>query len=104
MHELSPGDANRDVNFDQQDVLQVLVQGSKYLTGQTATWGEGDWDGAPGGYPGEPPEGNGLFDQGDIIAALQAGVYLTGPYAAIARGGAEGDRSEQPKSYRAQSP
>ena len=93
MRELSPGDANRDFAFDQDDIVQVLVQGSKYLTGQAATWGEGDWDGAPGGYPGEPPTGDGLFDQQDIIAALQAGVYLTGPYGALstATGGFDGD-------------
>jgi hypothetical protein len=32
-----------------------------------------------------------LFDQLDIIAALNAGVYLTGPYAAVVAGGVEGD-------------
>ena len=62
-----------------------------YLTGQPATWGEGDWDGAPGGEPGSPPLGNGRFDQLDIIAALSAGKYLTGPYAAIRAGGSQGD-------------
>ncbi len=55
------------------------------------TWGEGDWNGAPGGEPGNPPAGNGLFDQLDIIAALGAGAYLTGPYAAIATGGDAND-------------
>ena len=47
----------------------------------------GDWDGAPGGSRGDSPAGNGLFDQLDIIAALGAGTYLTGPYAAINEGG-----------------
>ena len=64
---------------------------SKYLTQQPATWGEGDWNGAPGGRPGEPPEGDGLFDQLDIIAAQRAGLYLQGPYAAIRSGGSLGD-------------
>jgi hypothetical protein len=74
---LNPGDANQDLVFDQFDLIQVL-QAGKYLTGQSATWGEGDWDGAPGGSPGQPPSGDGLFDQRDIMAALQAAVYLRG--------------------------
>ena len=32
-----------------------------------------------------------FFDQLDIISALAPGHYLTGPYAAIAKGGAAGD-------------
>ena len=51
--------------------------------GQPATWGDGDWNGGPGGYPGEPPGGDGLFDQQDIVAALQTGKYLSGAYVAI---------------------
>jgi hypothetical protein len=71
----------------------VRVQAAaKYLTGQAATWGEGDWNGAPGGKQGEPRPGNGFFDQLDIIAALRPGHYLTGPYAAISAGGQAGDR------------
>jgi len=71
----------------------VKVQiAAKYLTGLAATWGDGDWDGAPGGEQGIPPAGNGLFDQLDIIAALGPGHYLTGPYGALAPGaGVEGD-------------
>ena len=57
------------------------VDAGKYLTGQPATWGQGDWNGAPGGSPSDPPAGNGLFDQTDIIAALAGGHYMTGPYA-----------------------
>ena len=64
VNELLPGDANHDFSFDQLDIVQVQ-QADKYLTGQPATWGEGDWNGGPGGYPGEPPAGNGLFDQKD---------------------------------------
>ena len=71
------------MEFNQLDLVQVQIA-AKYLTGNPATWGEGDWNGAPGGAPGSPPPGNGLFDQIDIIAALGANVYLTGPYAAIA--------------------
>jgi hypothetical protein len=36
---------------------------------------------------GSPPQGDGLFDQRDIIAALAPNHYLTGPYAAIGSGG-----------------
>jgi hypothetical protein len=80
--QLWAGDADQDFKFDQLDIVKVQIAG-KYLTGQSATWGEGDWDGAPGGSPGNPPAGNGLFDQVDIIAALTPAHYLTGPYRAI---------------------
>jgi hypothetical protein len=79
---LQAGDANQDLRFDGADLAQVLAA-AKYLTGQTATWGEGDWNGAPGGGSGNPPAGNGLFDQFDVVAALQGGVYLAGPYQAL---------------------
>ena len=69
------GDADQDLDFDQLDLVQVQVAG-KYLTGRDATWGEGDWNKAP------RMQGDGVFDQNDIVAALQANVYLTGPYAA----------------------
>jgi hypothetical protein len=87
---LQPGDADQDFDFDQLDLVKVQIAG-KYLTGAAATWGEGDWNGAPGGSQGNPPAGNGFFDQLDIIAALNANVYLTGPYAAIADGGVADD-------------
>jgi hypothetical protein len=79
-----------DLKFDQIDLVQVQI-GAKYLSGQAATWGQGDWDGAPGGGVGDPPTGDGLFDQVDIIAALSGGFYLTGPYAALAGPGQLGD-------------
>jgi hypothetical protein len=83
---LNAGDANRDLVFDQYDLVHVL-QAGKYLTSGPATWGDGDWDGAPGGSPGSPPTGNGRFDQADIVAALASGRYVTGPYApALAMG------------------
>ena len=87
---LKPGDADQDLDFDQLDLVRVQIAG-KYLTGQAATWGEGDWNGAPGGSVGAPPPGDGVFDQKDFVAALAAGIYLTGPYAAIAMGGTAGD-------------
>ena len=87
---LLAGDADQDLDFDQLDLTSVLDAG-KYVTGQPATWGEGDWNGAPGGEPGSPPEGNQLFDELDIIAALLGGSYLTGPYAAVGLGGSLGD-------------
>ena len=87
---LQPGDADQDLDFDQMDLIRVQ-QAAKFLTGQAATWGEGDWDGAPGGEPGNPPTGDGLFDQIDVIAALGAGKYLTGSYAAVQARGTIGD-------------
>jgi hypothetical protein len=87
---LQAGDADQDFKFDQLDLVKVQVA-AKYLTGNAATWGEGDWNGAPGGSVGNPPAGNGFFDQLDIIAALNADIYLKGPYAAIQPGGSTGD-------------
>jgi hypothetical protein len=84
--QLQAGDADRDFDFDQLDLVQVQISG-KYLTRQPATWGEGDWNGAPGGTQQAPPAGDAVFDQLDIIAALAAGTYLTGPYAALTPGG-----------------
>ena len=43
---LQAGDADMDCDFDQLDLVQVQVA-AKYLTGEPATWGEGDWDAAP---------------------------------------------------------
>ena len=88
--QLQAGDANMDMEFNQLDLVQVQIA-AKYLSGADATWGDGDWDGAPGGSPGNPPAGNGKFDQLDIIAALGAGKYLTGPYGAISPSGVAGD-------------
>ena len=89
--QLQAGDADQDLDFDQFDLIKVQVA-AKYLTGQAATWGEGDWDAAPGGKVGAPPTGDGQFSQLDIIAALNNGFYLTGPYAALSPGGGgEGD-------------
>jgi hypothetical protein len=79
---LLAGDADQDLDFDQLDLVQVQVA-AKYLTGQAATWGEGDWNGAPGGSPGNPPPGDGVFDQLDIIAALGENIYLMGKYGAV---------------------
>ena len=84
--DLRPGDADQDLDFDQLDLVQVQVA-AKYLTGQAATWGEGDWNGEPIGKPGNPTAGDGLFNQFDIIAAQQAAAYLQGPYSAIQTGG-----------------
>ncbi len=87
---LQAGDADLDLDFDQFDLIKVQ-QAAKYLTGSAATWGEGDWNGAPGGSQASPPPGNGFFDQLDIVAALGAGKYLTGPYAAIGGNGNPND-------------
>lgn len=79
---LQAGDADQDMDFDQFDLVRVQ-QAAKYMTGQSATWGEGDWDGAPGGKPGSPPPGNGQFDQFDIVAALTPAHYLQGQFPAL---------------------
>lgn len=79
---LQPGDANQDGYFDASDIIEVL-QAGKYLTGEPVTWGEGDWDSAPGGASGDPPAGNGTFDQLDLIAAMVANLYSTGAYADV---------------------
>ena len=96
--ELQAGDADQDLDFDQLDIVKVSVA-AKYLTGQAATWGDGDWDGAPGGSPGSPPVGNGFFDQGDIVASLQHGLYLAGPYGALASGGGNRDDDQTSLVY-----
>ena len=89
--QLAAGDADQDLDFDQLDLVKVQIA-AKYLTGTPATWGEGDWNGAPGGSQGSPPAGDGQFDQLDIISALGPAHYLTGPYAALAPGpGVDGD-------------
>jgi hypothetical protein len=82
---LQAGDADMDCAFDQLDLVQVQVA-AKYLTGEAATWGEGDWNGAPGGSVADrvPPPGDGEFNQLDIIAALNGNIYLTGSYCAEA--------------------
>ncbi len=80
---LQAGDADQDLDFDQLDLVRVQI-GAKYLTGQAATWGQGDWNGAPGGSQGSPPLGDGLFNQQDIIAAQLGNKYLMGKYAALA--------------------
>lgn len=88
--QLQAGDANQDLQFDQLDLVKVQIA-AKYLTGRAATWGEGDWNAAPGGTVGNPPPGDQRFDQLDIIAALAPGHYLAGPYAAVAPNGRTGD-------------
>jgi hypothetical protein len=87
---LQAGDANADLQFDQLDIVQVLQRG-RYLTGQPATWGDGDWNGAPGGAPNRPPIGDGVFDQRDIVASLGNDLFKKGPYDAIKPQGNAGD-------------
>jgi hypothetical protein len=86
--ELQAGDADQDLDFDQLDLVKVQI-GGKYLTGQPATWGEGDWNAAPGGSQGNPPQGDGFFNQLDIIAAQLGNWYLRGTYGAMAAGGTQ---------------
>jgi predicted dienelactone hydrolase len=88
--QLQAGDADQDLDFDQFDLIKVQ-QAGKYLSGTRATWGEGDWNAAPGGGPGFPPAGDRRFNQLDIVAAQQGALYLTGTYAAVPTGGQAGD-------------
>ncbi len=46
---------------------------------EPATFEQGDWN------------GDGIFDQDDIIAALQTGNYLQGPYASLAKSDRDAD-------------
>ena len=55
---LRPGDANVDGLVNQLDIVQVQQCG-RYLSGLPTNWTCGDWD------------GNGLFDQLDIVMLLQ---------------------------------
>ena len=87
---LQPGDADQDLDFDQADLIRVFG-GGKYVSGLDATWGEGDWNGAPAGSPGHPPKGDSRFNQLDVIAAFSGELYLSGPYAAIRSGGTQSD-------------
>ena len=90
---LQAGDADQDLDFDQEDIVRV-VQAGRYLTGEAANWAEGDWNGAPGGIPGHPPVGDGVFDQLDIIAALTNGSYMvsdTRRFAGLAPSGEPND-------------
>ncbi len=87
---LQAGDADQDFDFDQFDLVKVQ-QAGKYLSGRRASWGEGDWNGAPGGGVGFPKLGDRRFDQLDIVAAQQAALYLTGSYGAVQPRGQAGD-------------
>ena len=78
--EFAKTSVNQNYEFDFNDIFQVLAR-ALYETGLPATWGDGDWNGGPGGAPGTPPPGNGLFDFNDIFAALATGLYGAGPYA-----------------------
>ena len=75
---LFPYDFERQALVDRlnaNDLVQVL-QTDRYLTGERATWGEGDWNSGPGGWWGSPPMGDGVFDQMDIVVVEQTEQYL----------------------------
>ena len=82
---IPPGDSNLDGQFDANDIILALGHG-KYETGEFATWGEGDWNGAPNPNftisGGTPPPGDGFFTSADIILALATRHYEQGTYAA----------------------
>ena len=64
------GDSNLDGVFNDQDFVSVFIAG-KYVTGKTAGWAEGDWD------------GNLTFNEQDFVAAFIAGGYLQAPRGAV---------------------
>ena len=80
---LRAGDANQDLQFDELDLIKVQIAG-RYGSGEPATWGQGDWNGTSTGHVGQPAPGDGVFDQRDLILALQGSIYRTGRYAALA--------------------
>ena len=59
------GDSDGNGQFDQHDLIQIL-QANKYLTGEPATWEEGDWN------------RDGVFDQLDVVTAQEAATYRQG--------------------------
>ncbi len=77
--DLQAGDANEDYEFNSSDLVLVFASGL-YKSAGPANWSEGDWDGAPGGFAGSPPPGDGFFDEIDIVAAYHTGLYETGSY------------------------
>jgi len=68
-----PGDANRDFEFEPNDLIQVMRIG-KFETGELAGWEEGDFN------------GDGVFDEGDIAAAFATGNFMQGPYRLVVTG------------------
>lgn len=80
------GDGNLDGKFDTADIVGALA-GNLFEMDADATWGQGDWNGAPndantyadaetGG--GTPPPGDNRFNTNDIVAALAGGTFETG--------------------------
>ncbi|MEZ6120064.1 MAG: hypothetical protein R3C28_26325 [Pirellulaceae bacterium] len=80
---IQPGDANLDGKFDSKDLILAFSR-HKYGTGESATWKDGDWNGAPNsGFllaDQFGPQGDGLFNSQDLVAAMQTGLYESGPY------------------------
>lgn len=81
-----PGDADRDFDFDQHDLVQV-IRARKYQTGLPASWSEGDWNVDAAGFPA----GDGVFDQHDLMTSLTLGSYLGDGRNALAPDGQLGD-------------
>ena len=64
------GDSDLNGSFDEQDIVAAFISG-KYLSGQSAGWAEGDWD------------GDFLFSEQDFVSAFIAGGYLQSPRGAV---------------------
>jgi hypothetical protein len=99
-HPLEAGDADRNFQFDENDIIQVLQAGA--FPRSPATWDTGDWNATSVGNVENPAQGDGKFDDTDLAWALNTGNYLAGPYAEDSRpselppeiraGGTRGDR------------
>jgi hypothetical protein len=62
-----PGDSNLDGVFDSADLIEVLKRGEyEDNVPLNSDWLDGDWD------------GNGDFESGDFVYAIQAGHYVFG--------------------------
>ena len=64
------GDSDLNGSFDEQDIVAAFISG-KYLSGQSAGWSDGDWN------------GDFLFSEQDFVSAFIAGGYLQPPRGAV---------------------
>ena len=62
-----PGDADRNNNFNQDDIIAMLLD-PHFDLGPPADWSDGDFD------------DNDEFNQVDLDLSLEPGHYLQGPF------------------------
>lgn len=63
-----------------RSILFQLTEGGGFRDGSPYSWSGGDFNGAPGGTNLNPPPGDGLFNEDDIMASLIHGLFGTGFY------------------------